>query len=161
MEFGSVLIFLAVLLPVIAYLAQPILAGQGVAVSKRDQRLSWLEAERERLLAYIQEMDMDYTMGKIPPEDYEAERRLKLTEGADILRQIDALAGKRGEAEPRAADPVERSLESELEARVATMRKVRDGKVTQFCPQCGGEIYGADRFCSVCGAEVEAEEKNS
>jgi hypothetical protein len=161
MEFGSVLILLAILLPVIAYLAQPILAGQGVAVSKRDQRLSWLEAERERLLAYIQEMDMDYTMGKIPPEDYEAERSLKLTQGADILRQIDALTGKKADAKPGAADPVERSLESELEARVATMRQVRDGKVSQFCTQCGGEIYGSDRFCSVCGAEVEAEEKNS
>ncbi len=161
MEFGSILIFMAILLPVIAYLAQPIMTGQGVAVSKRDQRLSWLEAERERLLAYIQEMDMDYSMGKMPPEDYEAERSLKLSQGADILRQIDALTGKRGEKESRAADLVERSLESELEARVATMRKVKEGKVTQFCPQCGGEIYDADRFCSACGAEVDVEEKNS
>lgn len=161
MEIGSVLILLAIVLPVIAYLAQPILTGQGVAVSGRDRRLSTLEAERERLLAYIQEMDMDFTMGKIPREDYEAERSVKLTQGAEILRQIDALTGVKGEVEPRAVDPAERSLESELEARVASMRKVRDDKVSQYCAQCGGEIYGSDRFCSACGAEVEPEEKST
>lgn len=161
MEIGSVLILMAILLPVVAYLAQPILTGQGVVVSKRDRRLSTLEAERERLLAYIQEMDMDNSMGKIPQEDYEAERTLLLAQGADILRQIDALTGKKGEAKPRAADPVERSLESELEARVARMRTVRDEKVSQFCAQCGGEITASDRFCSACGTEVAFEEQGS
>jgi hypothetical protein len=161
MEIGSILILLAILLPVIAYLAQPILTGQGMAVSKRDRRLSTLEAERERLLSYIQEMDMDFTMGKIAPEDYEAERSVKLTQGAEILRQIDALTGKKGARQPRAADPVERSLETELETRVASMRKVRDEKISQYCAQCGGEIYGSDRFCSACGAEVEPGETSS
>jgi hypothetical protein len=161
MEIGSFLILLAILLPVIAYLAQPIVTGQGVAVSKRDRRLSTLEAERERLLSYIQEMDMDFTMGKITREDYEAERSIKLTQGAEILRQIDALADKKGKDTPRSADPVERSLESELETRVASMRKVRDEKISQYCAQCGGEVYGSDRFCSACGAEVERGEKSS
>jgi vacuolar-type H+-ATPase subunit I/STV1 len=161
MELGSILILLAILLPVIAYLAQPILAGQGVAVSKRDRRLSSLEAERERLLSYIQEMDMDFTMGKIPREDYEVERSAKLTQGAEILKQIDALTGGKKNAERRAADPQERSLESELEVRVASLRKVRQEKVSQYCAQCGGEIYGFDRFCSACGAAVEPQETNS
>jgi len=106
-------------------------------------------------------MDMDFTMGKIPRDDYEAERSILLTQGADILRQIDALAGEKGETQARTADPAERSLESELEARVARMRKVRDEKVSQYCSQCGGEIYGSDKFCSACGAEVELEEKGS
>ena len=44
---GSIFILLAILLPVLAYLAQPMVTGQAVAVSSRDRRLSTLEAERE------------------------------------------------------------------------------------------------------------------
>jgi hypothetical protein len=154
MEIGSFLILLAILLPVLAYLAQPIVTGQGVVVSGKDRHLSSLEAERESVLSTIQEIDMDYTLGKIEQEDYEAERSALIAQGADTMRQIDALAGEIGPSETQVADPIDRDLEAELEARVAVMRKVQDEAAIQYCTKCGTKILESDRFCSSCGADV-------
>jgi len=158
MEIGSIFILLAILLPVLAYLAQPIVSGQAKAVSGRERRLSTLEAERDRLLSTIQEMDLDYSMGKIAREDYDAERSSKLAQAADVLRQIDTLTGNKGELPLGVADAMDGQLEAELEARVARMRQVQDEKALQYCAKCGGQIFGSDRFCSVCGSEVSPEE---
>jgi hypothetical protein len=154
MEIGSFLILLAILLPVLAYLAQPIVTGQGVVVSGKARRFSSLEAERERVLSSIQEMDMDYTMGKILKEDYEAERSVLIAQGADTMRQIDALVGEKGTSDIPVADHEERKLEAELEARVAEMRKVQGETAAHYCTQCGSKILESDRFCSSCGADV-------
>jgi hypothetical protein len=158
MEIGSIFILLAILLPVLAYLAQPIVTGQAMGVSRRERRLSTLEAERERLLSLIQEMDLDYSMGKIAREDYDAERSIKLAQAADVLRQVDALTGSKGAVPLGVADAVDGQLEAELEARVAKMRQAQNGKALQFCATCGGQIFGSDRFCSECGSEVGPEE---
>jgi hypothetical protein len=155
---GSIFILLAILLPVLAYLAQPMVTGQAVAVSRRDRRLSTLEAERERLLSLIQEMDLDYSMGKIAREDYDADRAIKLAQTADVLRQVDALTGSKGALPLGVADAVDGQLEAELEARVAKMRQAQGEKALRYCAKCGGQILGSDRFCSECGSEVEPEE---
>lgn len=155
---GSIFILLAILLPVLAYLAQPMVTGQAVAVSRRDRRLSTLEAERERLLSLIQETDLDFAMGKIAREDYDADRAIRLSQAADVLRQVDDLTGSK-EALPLAvADAVDGKLEAELEARVAKMRQAQDDKALRYCAKCGGKIFGSDRFCSDCGSEVGPEE---
>lgn len=155
MELGSILILMAILLPVLAYLAQPILSGQGREVGKREMRLSALEAERDRLISTIQEMEVDYSMGKMDLADYEAERSALITRGADTMRQIDALMGKKVALEVTSAEEVDQSLEAELEARVAQMRKVQ---TEVYCPQCGARILESDRFCGACGADVNAGE---
>ena len=160
MEIGSILILMSILLPVLAYLAQPIITGQGIPVGGKERRLSTLEAERERLFSAIQEMDMDYSMGRIASVDYEAERSAKIVRSADIMRQIDALAGKEAASQLPKSGVHDRSLEAELEAKVAKMRKVQSKEISQYCPQCGGQIFGADRFCSSCGADVVSEESN-
>ena len=155
---GSIFILLAILLPVLAYLAQPILTGKVMAVSRSERRLSTLEAERERLLSLIQEMDLDFSMGKIAREDYDADRAIRLAQAADVLRQVDSLTGSEAALPLGDADPVDGQLEAELEARVAKMRQAQDEKTLQYCAKCGGKILGLDRFCSECGSEVGPEE---
>jgi hypothetical protein len=161
MEFGSILILMAILLPVVAYVGQPLFAGAGTLVSKREQRLSRLEAERDRVLATLQEMDMDYSLGKIAQEDYDMERPGLLAQGASAMKEIDALVGTAASSRPPAADKTDRSLEAELEARIAQMRQLQDEGGGQFCPQCGAKVLASDSFCSACGADVAGGEKSS
>lgn len=42
--------------------------------------------------------------------------------------------------------------DDELEAQIAARRRAREDKASGFCPQCGGPVYKADKFCSRCGA---------
>ena len=48
-------------------------------------------AERDRVINSLQELDFDFKLGKIPDEDYPAQRAELLQKGADILRKLDAL----------------------------------------------------------------------
>ena len=154
MEFGSILILMAILLPVLAYLAQPIVSGQGMEVSRRERRLSTLEAERDHLISTIQEMDADFSMGKMDLADYQAERSALITRGAETLREIDTLTDSKVGVDASSVHETDRSLEAELEARVAQMRKVQPETPTKYCPQCGSKVLELDRFCSACGADV-------
>jgi hypothetical protein len=91
MELGSVFLILAVLVGVSVYLYAPlpnvhaIFNGQGHEVSA-------LQAERDRVINSLQELDFDFKLGKIPAEDYPEQRAALLQKGADVLRKLDELA---------------------------------------------------------------------
>lgn len=91
MDIGSILILLALTILVGLFVARPILEHKGSSVSQEEQELSTLLAERDRTLLALQELDFDYTLGKIPEEDYPIQRRRMLDYGADILRKLDHL----------------------------------------------------------------------
>ncbi len=178
MEIGAILFSLAMIQLVAAYVLQP-LAGSGRGVYRdSSQELSALQAERDRVLDSIQEIDTDHSMGKVSEEDYQRQRQVLVLEGAEILRKIDKLQLS-PDAEPRAKTP-----EMELEAAVAELRgkssvasreleaAVTDtrGKssapgpqkaqgasdtIEEVCPTCGELILHEDRFCSNCGEALE------
>jgi len=177
-EIGAILFSLAMLLLVAVYVLQP-LAGSGRG-SDRDgnQEFSALQAERDRVLDLIQEIDMDHSMGKVPEEDYQRQRQALALEGAEILRKIDRLQLS-PDAEPRGKTP-EMELEAavaqlrgtssatsmELEAAVAeargenstpSLQKVQSASdlIEEACPTCGERILHGDRFCSNCGEALE------
>jgi chromosome segregation ATPase len=153
MDLASLFILLAILVPVVAYLVFPLWERQETRMSDGERRLASLEAERERLFSAIEELDMDYSMGKLVRQDYENERAAKLTRGADVLRQIDELRG----AHAALADQ-RKAREDELEARVARLRKQGESS-RKHCPTCGHEITVEDRFCRHCGAPLDPQEK--
>jgi hypothetical protein len=171
MEIGAILFSLAMLLLVAAYVLQP-LSTYGRGGSRDTSReLSALQAERDRILDSIQEIDMDRTMGKVAEEDYQRQRGSLALEGAEILRSIDelqqdgvpdeaameleaAVAELRGksssssmELEEAATEP--RSKSSNLDSQIAKA----DAQGT--CPTCGEVIHPSDRFCSNCGETLE------
>ncbi|MGD8555641.1 MAG: zinc ribbon domain-containing protein [Anaerolineales bacterium] len=159
MDFGSILLILAVALVVGVYVARPFGVYRGAALSEGERKRSALEAERERVLAIILELDMDYTMGKIATEDYQAQRGEWVAQGASILKQIDAVAG---EAAPESATeggeiPVGEDLDAELELAVARLRKTGKEKAAGYCAQCGTQLFVGDGFCSRCGQPVKPE----
>lgn len=155
MDISALIITLALGLLVGAYIARPLLRDRALEVNEKRQELSVLEAERDRILAALQELELDYKMGKVTPEDYQASRTEWMAEGAQVLRQIDELtpAGPLQAAE----GGTDGDMEMALESAVARLRAVQGEAKEGFCAQCGEALVAGDRFCSRCGAPVEAE----
>ncbi|MGB9521791.1 MAG: hypothetical protein ACPL6F_03445, partial [Anaerolineales bacterium] len=79
MDIGSIFLLLGLFILVVLYITRPFLLRRALLVTKDEQTLSALLAEKERLLSALQELDFDYTLGKIPPTDYPEQRQLLLT----------------------------------------------------------------------------------
>jgi hypothetical protein len=59
-------------------------------LAQQPERLtSALEMERNRLMDALRDLDQDYTMGKVPEDDYGAQRDMLLKAIVDILRRLD------------------------------------------------------------------------
>jgi hypothetical protein len=157
MDLGSILLGLAVLILVGAFVLRPVLQPSPSDLPPGSRRLSELQAERDRILDLLRDMDLDSTMGKLLPEDYRIQREVLAMRGAAVLRQIDESGGSALEpSRPTASlDP-----EAELEAAVGRLRsRQSDGKARdQFCVQCGAGLQPDDRFCANCGEPVPAAE---
>jgi hypothetical protein len=182
MDIGSLFLLLALLLLVSIYIARPLLDREAVVISAErnhtEHEISTLLAERDRVLASLQELDFDYALGKISESDYPSQRTHLLQRGADILRQLDEYEvvtpdremEERIEAElaeRRAAIPAQGSsdhprqptslvtdADDEVEVQLAARRRSRQDKSAGFCPQCGRPIQVSDRFCPKCGNEL-------
>jgi len=171
------------LLLVALFIARPLMEKRSVAVSQEEHELSALLAERDRILTALQELDFDYTMGKIPEEEYPAQRAALLQQGAEILRKLDELQGVSAQEEAdirleaaiaaRRADAsrmpvavagngasplrtagVATGPDDGLEVLIASRRRQKTEKAAGFCPQCGGPVQKSDRFCPKCGTKV-------
>jgi hypothetical protein len=165
MDIGSIFLILGILVLVVLYVSQPFVQRKATVVSHEEHAFSALLAERDRIVNALQELDFDFTLGKIPEDSYASQRIDMLQRGAGILRQIDNFQGElvddtvgaRLEAaiQSRRAEsqPTEASLDpdDELEALIANRRRARNGKSGGFCSQCGNAIQKSDRFCPRCG----------
>ena len=147
MEIGGLLISLAILVLVVAFVARPLIERQAQPVSEADRELSALQAERDRILLLLQDLEMDQAMGKVAAEDYAAQRAPLVARGAEVLRQID---------ERQPAVPGRRGVDDDLEREIARRRMSAAGG---FCGQCGTALHAGDRFCIRCGAPVPVEAK--
>jgi hypothetical protein len=154
MDISAIIIVLALALVVGAFIARPLLRGGTRAASEAEQERSVLEAERDRILAALQELELDYRMGKILPEDYQASRAEWMAQGVQVLKQIDQIEDHQAGAGASAPPPSD--LEMELEAAVARLRGAGGETRSGFCGQCGAALVAGDRFCSRCGNPVEA-----
>ena len=148
MDLGSLLVILALGLMAAAFIAQPLMGSRGLVVTKEERRLSELQAERDRVLTTLQDLDMDHAMGKVLQEDFQAQRGALLSRGAEVLRAIDELRDTVSEAIP------ETDLEVEIETAVARLRRGEDRASGGTCSSCGREIIAGDRFCVHCGASL-------
>lgn len=171
MDLGSILLLFGILLLVILYIVRPFLLHRATLVTKEEHTLSFLLAEKERLLDAIQELDFDHTLGKIPEADYPLQRAALVAEAAAVVQQLEALGAQQSSSKeparsPSAATQIRRppspdaSPDDEIEALIASRRRERAEKAVGFCPQCGKPFQQSDRFCSKCGTPllVEAEQ---
>jgi hypothetical protein len=166
MDIGSIFLILAILIPVIIFLYRPFLERSTPSASKSEQDYSSLLAQRDELVASLQELDDDFHLGKIPEESYNPQRQVLLSSGVEILRHLDAyqitsspitaedrleaaieVRRKNGNAVPPVPD-------DDLEQKIASRRRLMQSKAGGFCPKCGKPVQEIDRFCPRCGATL-------
>jgi rubrerythrin len=174
MDIGSLLLLLALLIPVALFIARPLLDKEADAITpeedQQEHEYSALLAERDRVLTALEELDFDNALGKIPAGDYQPQRERLLVQGAEVLQKLDAFDEHSDEkdmeqmieaaiAERRsAADQSEDrkqamvvDADDAVEVQLAARRRARQSKSAGFCPQCGRPVQEADRFCPKCG----------
>jgi hypothetical protein len=149
MQLVSIFLTLGILVFIGLYLYAPFLERRARRVTAEEHELSTLLAERERALNALQELDFDFKLGKIPEEDYPAQRSSLLQKGADILRKIDSIAPQpasvqdadarieKAIAARRADASVNRPelSDDDVESMIAARRKIRKEKSSGFCPK--------------------------
>ena len=164
MELGSLFLVLAVIVIVGVYLYAR------RARKTETNEVSALKAERDRVINSLQELDFDHNLGKIPAEDYPAQRALLLQKGADILRKLDELAPASssalnaeariekatvaGRADTGSNSPVFADNDDDIESMIAARRKQHKSKSAGFCPKCGKPVLVSDKFCPSCGKSL-------
>jgi len=163
MELAALFLLLAVALLVGLYVTIPFFSRVR-AVRGVNQAASTLMAERDRVLAALQELDFDRTLGKVSEEEYPVQREALLKRGADILRQLDELQTAKAAVEParKPAPKPETKMavsasasDDDLEDLIAARRAARKEKTGGFCPQCGTPVLLSDRFCPKCGHSLK------
>jgi hypothetical protein len=156
MDLGSLFVILALFAVAAAYIARPLIEGHGSEISSRERRISALKAERDQVLDSILEAEMDQVMGKLSEEDFQAQRALLVSRGAELLRELAELEGKTAET---AAAPVEAAGGAwDLEEEVKRLRRSAPAQSPGFCGQCGKPVEVGDRFCAHCGASLVTEQ---
>jgi zinc-ribbon domain len=181
MDIGSIFLILGLLVVVGLFISRPFFEQRASPVTQAEQQRSALLADRDRILNALHELDFDHALGKLPEEDYPVQRALLLQQGAEVLRQLDALqpsadreaftedaearieaaiAARRGDvalpvgANGSGARPVIASPDDDLEVLIAGRRRARKEKAAGFCPQCGNPVQISDRFCPNCGTTL-------
>lgn len=171
MDLSAIFFVVAVLILVGMYLYAP-LGGRPrrVSAAREEHELSSLMAERDRVINALQEFDFDYKLGKIPAEDYPAQRAELLRKGAEILRKLDELQSAPGadanntEARLESAVAARRAdaavavkaavTDDDIESLLVSRRKQRKERAAGFCPRCGNSVLVSDRFCPSCGKSL-------
>lgn len=185
MDIGSIFLILALLILVALFISRPFFeqaTSKANAMTVQEEHdYSSLLAERDRILNALQELDFDYVLGKIPDEDYPAQRAFLLQKGAEVLKKLDeiqspgtlegeddldarieaAIARRRADAARTDGGPSSQAVavaappfdpEDDIEVMLANRRRQQKEKLGGFCPQCGGPVRKSDRFCPKCGA---------
>ncbi len=62
MDIGSFIVGLAIAILTFAFVARPLFTHVGIRVTPEDRQLSQLQAERDRLLRSLQELEMDFAV---------------------------------------------------------------------------------------------------
>jgi hypothetical protein len=160
MAWGSILLGLSILILVAAFVLRPVLQPASWGWSSDNRRLSELQAERDRIIDLLREVDLDHSTGKLLPQDYRAQREALALRGAAVLREIDLAGGSAPGSFDRGSAA---ALEAELESAVRRLRSRRPESqpVNRFCSRCGAPLQPGDRFCANCGAPVPAVETSA
>jgi hypothetical protein len=167
MTIGSILLGVALAILVGLVLARPLLQASRDEQRNLSQRQILL-AEKEAILAHIRDLDFDHDTGKMPDEIHQSQRAQLMNSAADILKQLEQMAGKTPQpAAPALNGPVD--TDDDIEAAVARMRQTKKAKSAPklrpvpangggFCPQCGSAFDAGDKFCISCGHKLRSKQ---
>jgi len=163
MQIVSIFFTLGILIFVGVFLYMPFLERRARRVTEEEHESSTLMAERERVVNSLQELEFDYSLGKVPEEDYPTQRANLLQKGADVLRKLDELAPikAQNDKDARAERAIaarrkngsgkEGSTDDDIESMISSRRRSHKEKTAGFCPKCGKPVMASDKFCPACG----------
>ncbi len=118
MGVGSLLLLLALLVLVALFVARPLFADADSAAELFEEDSSSVQAEYERILDALVELDGDWELGKVPEEIYRSQREQLVTKGSAALKELE----KTGLVQQAVGHKV-------LKARPAAGRDVSDAKL--------------------------------
>ncbi|MBS3749980.1 MAG: zinc ribbon domain-containing protein [Anaerolineales bacterium] len=158
MDVGSILVLLSIMLLVAVFVSQPFF-DQEADVLEGERELSRLKAERERLYKRIEELDFDYELGKIAPNDLQRARQTLIKKAALIVKKIDELEEKQQiDRRPLSGEAIQKSPPrtevDEIETLIASRRRELGSKKHKFCPHCGHVVGSSDQYCVQCGERL-------
>ncbi len=172
MEIAALLLTLGVIILVGLYLYAPFLERRSSLATQEEHEVSALMAERDRVINSLQELDFDFKLGKIPEEDYPAQRAHLLQRGADILKRLDEVPAefhhedsrKRRERRfngrsPAPSQSAEDRIEQAIAARradpsLATVDVTDDGLESMIIARRKERREKSAGFCPKCGKPV-------
>jgi len=175
MELGAILLILTVIILVGLFVSRPFFQPTAPLqnANGQDHLRSSLLAEQDRLITVLQELEFDNALGKIPEEEYPAQRAFLMQQGAEVLRKLDslqpaaaaetaesrlekAIAARRAGAKERGLSASPRPVDDDdLEKIISARRQAQQESSSGFCPSCGKPVLKSDRFCPRCGANLE------
>jgi hypothetical protein len=120
---------------VIVLIAYPLLQTRRSAVAANTGETEELLLRRDRLYSELRELEFDYRVGKVPPEDYQELRRQLENDAARVLQAIDVEV---------------KEIDDEIEREVRHLREM-----STTCPSCGATLTANARFCAACGAALK------
>jgi hypothetical protein len=160
MDFGSLLLLLALVVLVGAFIASPLRGSYKKSLQPEiNIELSELQAERERVLEALAELDFDNEMGKVPDALYPLQREALVKRGAAVLRLLDEQMPA-AEAEESGTRTVAYDEEDPLEKLILARRIAKSSEITKYntkdkyCSNCGEELQPGDKFCPGCGQKL-------
>ncbi len=158
MELGSLFIIISLIILTIIFIIRPFYDPPAANASEYEKDISRLLSERNRLLNQIRDLDYDYSMQKVPEEEYKQLRDALVHQGGQILQQIEKLRIRSSQSVPAENDGSTESpsdpLFDNLEAIIAERRRQKEEKSVGFCSQCGSPILKSDIYCSRCGIKI-------
>jgi hypothetical protein len=150
MDLGSILLILALIFAVAAFVARPLFErATKSAENTAPTSLDGLAAQRESILIELRDLDFEHSTGKMSDDEYTVQRYRLVTKGAEILQALDNAQG----AVPAA---VEDEIEQMIAARRKGQGKTPAAVAVAACPKCGQSVLPQDKFCAHCGAKLAA-----
>jgi len=162
MDLGSLLIIAALVTLTLLYVTRPLFEKTKRFSNPDIHAESQLFTERDLIVKAIRDLDFDFSMQRIEEKDYKTQRAILVSQGVDILRQIDLLnksdesssLNKSQSISVDEATAQTNAMDDPLEVKIADRRRAKPEKAAGFCPKCGNPILKSDRFCWKCGEKV-------
>lgn len=136
----AILFFIAALIGYPLYFADRRASGPALTRPDSDERASLL-ARRSAGLIELNDLENDYSSGKIERDQYEESKT-----------RIDAIARQISDRIGVASDRIERARSASADQGLSP--KSSDDGVRNFCPQCGVKLDPNQRFCHQCGVKL-------
>lgn len=173
MDVSTIFIFFALIILIFLYVAYPfyrkingmydVSPSPKYANQNCQRDLAKLLIDRDILLSDLDELELDFRIGKVTENNYSTRRSEILQNGAVLLHLIDEtgltneiqdsnLVGITLHVNETESGNKCYPIEDEYEKMIDQRRRNRYETTSGFCPKCGRPLQKSDRFCPKCGS---------